>query len=122
MGDYHDSYGKFNHFWGTPDFFSDTQRRRLLPSIVLVNLKLGYSKGKGGIMFQSFSVLRSRLNLAGYVRSLTRISHIYIHTHVLKLQTEIRWIFQLAMLDGTKRYVIVHLKKDPIIARIVQHC
>ena len=78
-------------------------------------------------MFQSFSVLRSRLNLAGYVRSLTRISHIYIykythHTHLLKLQTEIRWIFQLAMFDDTKRYVIVHLKKDPIIARIVQHC
>ena len=44
-------------------------------------IKLGYSKGKGGIMFQSFSVLRSRLNLAGYVRSLTRISHIYIYTH-----------------------------------------
>jgi len=41
---------------------------------------------------------------------------------VLKLQTEIRWIFQLAMFDDTKRYVIVHLKKDPIIARIVQHC
>jgi hypothetical protein len=73
-------------------------------------------------MLQSFSVLRSRLNLAGDVRSLTRISHIYIHTHLLKLQTEIRWIFQLAMFDDTKRYVIVHLKKDPIIARIVQHC